>query len=105
MNKIKELEKLELHDANVLQLNIDLSNKTITISFEILNQHKSLIFQNFENLKYSGIESINELEINTVNFKYLDGIYDGEFIFLIGFGLPSVTLSFKFMDFEIIDLK
>jgi hypothetical protein len=104
MSKIKVLEKLELHDADVQQLNIDFSNKTITIGIEKLDQYISLIFQNFKNIRYSEIESINELEISTVNFKYVDGLYDGEFIFLTGFGLPSVTLSFKFIDFEIIDL-
>ena len=58
-----------------------------------------MIFQNFENLNHSEIESINELEISTVNFKYLNGINVEEFIFLTDFGLPSETLIFTFMDF------
>lgn len=39
MSKIKELEKLGLYDANVLQLNIDFSNKTITICIEIKKKY------------------------------------------------------------------
>lgn len=65
---------------------------------------QTLVFKDFRDLQFLGEHEINELEIFRANFTYNNHIFNGEFVFLLGFALPSVTLNFKFMDFDIIDL-
>ncbi|MGK4568127.1 hypothetical protein [Flavobacterium sp. 3HN19-14] len=101
MTKIEILNSLELHDANVEKLDIDFSQKTLRIKVEILNNKKTLTFKDIRNLQLKGNHKMNELEISTVNFMFDNEIFTVEFVFLLGFGLPSITLNFKFKDFEI----
>lgn len=100
--KLARLNGLELHDCNVESLQIGFSDKSISISIDKGDDSiLTLNFMGFRNFSFEGQQPFEDLEISSVNFSIGENAFCAEFVFLLGFGLPSCSLSFSFEDYEI----
>lgn len=100
--KLERLNGLELHDCSVESLQIGFSDKIISISIDKGDGSLlTLNFMGFRNFSFEGQQSFEDLEISSANFSIRENAFYAEFVFLLGFGLPSCSLKFAFADYQI----
>lgn len=111
MKLFDNLKDLRLHDQEVYRINIGFDSSEIQVGINIfkeeLDDYKKIciLFKDIYNVKFTELEfkSVSSLEISSFKFSEERNTLFIEFIFLLGFGLPSASLSFNFKEYELIE--
>jgi hypothetical protein len=105
---VKEIIALELHDAPAACIKLDVEKAVLSIEVDFYNEEqrsyfkKILAFTGVKGIKLDCPEDASDFEITNVDVEKREvGFFIG-FLFLTGFGKPSVSLGFLFQDVEII---
>jgi hypothetical protein len=101
--------KQSFHDTPVESLKIDFENESVIILIAVYNEStqeydlQKLIFEGVERLKMGSLEldfdQDTGVEIYRSEFIQEPGVNKIWFQFLLGFGKPSMDLSFEFDEF------
>jgi hypothetical protein len=101
----RQISDLHLHDQSLKRINISLSLRKIDLEFQIFDDIKKkyevfeISFQEVEQINFEGINFIlsESIEIYSCDVILIDdNKFQIKFIFLLGFGQPSMSFHFEF---------
>lgn len=98
-----DLNTINFHDRNLIQLNFIFIKKELNIVLDGESNYLSLHFHNISNLSIDSLIQITEVE--DIELFSMEEVMEKDreiyFTFLLGFGKPSFTLKFSFNRVEI----
>lgn len=105
MNKLFSPAFDNVHDNTLLKLDFNLEHSEIEIIVEeeVGGLRKSFRFKGVSNINLIDLNSFSSfelIEISTVNVKRCEDAFNVEFVFILGFSMPSWNVSFDFKQLE-----